>query len=104
MISLILRSFEFSEMQTEMQLTMNLCRPVQELILPLKATLYYGDISITFDTFQKFFEMTDILETLIGDTRFSKLASEEAWIGATRVSAIRTQYWQGRHPTLPELI
>jgi len=72
--------------------------------LPLKATLYYGDIAITFDTFQKFFEMTDTIKSAIGATQFSKLASEEAWIGATRISAIRTQYWQGRHPELPELI
>jgi hypothetical protein len=67
---------------------MKFYRPVQELILPRKATLYYGDMAITFDTFQRFFEKTDTIQALIGPTQFSKLASEEAWIGATRVSRI----------------
>jgi hypothetical protein len=72
--------------------------------LPLKATLYCGDIAINFDTFQRFFERGNSIKALIGDIQFSKLASEEAWIGARRVSAIRTQYQQGRHATLPELL
>jgi hypothetical protein len=83
---------------------MKCCRPVQELILPRKATLYYGDMAITFDTFQRFFEKTDIIQALICPTQFSKLALEEAWIGATRVSRIRTQFQAGRHPTFPELL
>jgi hypothetical protein len=48
--------------------------------------------------------MADTIRVIIGDSQFSKLASEEAWIGATRVSTIRTQYWQGRPATLPELL
>jgi hypothetical protein len=48
--------------------------------------------------------MADTIKAAIGDNQFSKLASEEAWIGATRVSTIRAQYWQGRHATLPELL
>jgi hypothetical protein len=87
-----------------MQLTLNFYRPVQELILPRRATLYYGDIPITFEKFQKFFEMADTVKAIIGDTHFSKLASEETYIGARRVSTIRTQYWQGRQATLPELL
>lgn len=83
---------------------MNFYRPVQELILPRRATLYYGDIPITFETFQKFFEMSDTVKAIIGDNQFSKLASEETYIGARRVSTIRTQYWQGRQATLPELL
>lgn len=83
---------------------MNFYRPVQELILPRRATLYYGDIPITFETFQKFFEMAGTVKAIIGDNQFSKLASEETYIGARRVSTIRTQYWQGRHATLPELL
>ena len=87
-----------------MQLTLNFYRPVQELILPRRATLYYGGIPITFENFQKFFEMADTVKAIIGDTQFSKLASEETYIGARRVSTIRTQYWQGRQATLPELL
>ena len=83
---------------------MSFYRPVQELILPRKATLYYGDIPITFETFQHFFEMAATVKAIIGDNQFSKLALEEAWIGARRVSTIRTQYWQGLHATLPELL
>jgi len=86
------------------ELTGNLSRPVQELILPRKATLYYGDIAITFDTFQKFFEMSDIIREAIGPSQFKKLVSEEAWISATRVSAVRTQYGRGNHTELPELL
>lgn len=83
---------------------MTFYRPVQELILPRRATLYYGDIAITFETFQKFFEMTDTVKAIIGENQFSQLASEETYIGARRVSIIRTQYWQGRQATLPELL
>jgi hypothetical protein len=61
-------------------------------------------MAITFDTFQRFFEKTDTIQALIGPTQFSKLASEEAWIGATRVSRIRTQFQAGRHPIFPKLL
>jgi len=78
--------------------------PVQEVILGRKATLYCGDAAITFDTFQKFFQMTDSIKSIIGSAQFSKLESDEAWIAATRVSAMRTQYWEGSFPSLPQLI
>jgi hypothetical protein len=48
--------------------------------------------------------MAVTVKAIIGHDQFSKLASEKAWIGARRVSTIRTQYWQGRHATLPELL
>ncbi|KAH6676219.1 heterokaryon incompatibility protein-domain-containing protein [Halenospora varia] len=78
--------------------------PVQELILPRKATLYYGEMAITFDTFQSFFEKADIIRTLIGDFQYSKLASEVAWVGATRISKIRTHFQAGNFPSLAELL
>jgi hypothetical protein len=78
--------------------------PVQELILPSKATLYYGDLAITFDTFQRFFEMEEVVKKFLDATIYSELVSERAWIGAQRVSSLRTQYMQGQSLTLPELL
>jgi hypothetical protein len=48
--------------------------------------------------------MAATVKAIIGDNQFSKLASEETYNGARRVSTIRTQYWQGRQATLPELL
>jgi hypothetical protein len=78
--------------------------PVQELILPSKATLYYGGLGITFDTFQRFFEMEEVVKKFLGATIYSEIVSERAWIGAQRVSSLRTQYMQGQSLTLPELL
>jgi hypothetical protein len=78
--------------------------PVQELILPSKATLYYGDLAITFDTFRRFFEMEEVVKKFLGATISSEIVSERAWIGAQRVSSLRTQYMQGQSLTLPQLL
>jgi hypothetical protein len=77
---------------------------VQELMLPREATLYYGDEAITFHTFQRFFEMEEKIEVLIGGPFYSKLISHKAWIGAKRVSQLRSRYLLGRYPTLPQLL
>lgn len=78
--------------------------PVQELMLPRKATLYYGDEAIMFDTFQRFFEMEKVISRFIGEDFYAKLISDKAWIGAKRVSMLRAQYIRGVHPTLPQLL
>ena len=78
--------------------------PIQELILPLRATLYYGDIAVTFETFQKFFQMENELQKYLDAGSYDALATSKAWIGAKRVSMIRSEYAQGRIPPLPELL
>ncbi|KAH7371808.1 hypothetical protein BKA64DRAFT_715299 [Cadophora sp. MPI-SDFR-AT-0126] len=78
--------------------------PVQELMLPRKATLYYGDEAITFDSFQKLFSSQQTIKSLIGNEDYSALVSDRAWIGAQRISLLRARYLLGHHPTLPELL
>ncbi|KAH6695893.1 hypothetical protein BKA61DRAFT_531543 [Leptodontidium sp. MPI-SDFR-AT-0119] len=78
--------------------------PVQELMLPRKATLYYGDESITFDSFQKLFSSQQTIKHLIGVQDYSVLVSDRAWMGAQRISLLRGRYFLGHHPTLPELL
>lgn len=78
--------------------------PIQELILPLRATLYYGDMAVTFETFQKFFQMENELQKYLDDSSYDMLVTNKAWIGAKRVSKIRSEYAQGRIPPLPELL
>jgi hypothetical protein len=78
--------------------------PVQELILPKKATLYFGDLAVTFDIIQRFFDMEATLKNILPLNSYEELVSDKAWIGATRISKLRTQYVQGRYPTLPELL
>lgn len=73
-------------------------------MLPERATLYCGDISFTFDTPQRFFEMENILEDLIGKEYYDDLVEDRAWISAKRVFMLRTKYHNGIYPALPELI
>lgn len=78
--------------------------PVQELMLPQKATLYYGDEAILFDSFQRLFMSQITIKILIGERDYSVLVSDRAWIGAQRISLVRARYLLGHHPTLPELL
>ncbi|PVH74380.1 hypothetical protein DL98DRAFT_604683 [Cadophora sp. DSE1049] len=78
--------------------------PVQELMLPRKATLYYGDEAIIFDSFQKLFSSQQTIKHLIGNRDYSVLVSDRAWMGAQRISLLRADYLRGHHPTLPELL
>ncbi|KAH9208968.1 hypothetical protein DL95DRAFT_478854 [Leptodontidium sp. 2 PMI_412] len=78
--------------------------PVQELMLPRKATLYYGDEAITFDSFQKLFSSQQTIKHLIVIQDYSVLVSDRAWMGAQRISLLRTRSFLGHHPTLPELL
>jgi hypothetical protein len=78
--------------------------PIQEAVLSVKATLYYGDMAVTFDPFEKFFQMEDALREHLGDASYTELVSNKAWIGAKRVSMVRANYAQGHTPELPELL
>ena len=78
--------------------------PVQELMLPQKATLYYGDEAILFDSFHRLFMSQITIKVLIGEKDYSVLVSDRAWIGAQRISLVRASYLLGHHPTLPELL
>jgi len=78
--------------------------PVKELVLSQRATLYFGDLAVTFDTIQRVLASKDILRKLLSPTSYSRLVSDKSWIAATRVSALRDEYVLGLYPTLPELL
>ncbi|KAH7357189.1 hypothetical protein BKA65DRAFT_222136 [Rhexocercosporidium sp. MPI-PUGE-AT-0058] len=78
--------------------------PVQELVVPRKATLYFGDEAIPFDSFQELFSTPKTIKDMIGNTNYSALVSDPAWIGAERISILRAHYHRGHYPTLPQLL